>query len=464
MDARHTRVLLDLLFSTEEMRLVFSDHGRLQGMLDFERALALVEGRLGVIPAQAAEVIARPRPPAAFDLAALASEAEQAGNLAIPLIRALTALVARDDAEAARYVHWGATSQDVIDSGLALQMRAGLDLLDDDLARLAAALAQLAQTYRATPMAGRTWLQQAAPITFGLKVAGWLSAVKRDQQRLRELRGRALAAQVGGAVGSLAAFGAQGLAVADAVADELGLQAPDIPWHAQRDRVAEVATVLGLLVGTLGKLARDLALLAQSEVAEAREPGDPQRGGSSTMPQKRNPVGAAVALAAAQRVPALVATLLAAMPQEHERGLDGWQAEWETLPEMFLLAAGALRRMREAMEGLEVDTERMRANLDVTHGFIYAEALSLALAQHVGRERAHALIREAVQRATRRGRHLRETLAADKAVTAHLTPAELDALFDPQRAIGLAEQLIQRALDAPLDGPSVGQSDEQMGG
>ncbi|HEY8325515.1 MAG: 3-carboxy-cis,cis-muconate cycloisomerase [Ktedonobacterales bacterium] len=456
MDARHARGLLDLLFSTEEMRLVFSDHGRLQGMLDFERALARVEGRLGVIPAQAAEVIARPRPPEAFDLAALASEAEQAGNLAIPLIRALTALVAREDAEAARYVHWGATSQDVIDTGLMLQMRAGLELIDDDLARLATALARLAQTYRATPMAGRTWLQQAAPITFGLKAAGWLSAVKRDQRRLRELRGRALAAQVGGAVGSLAAFGAQGLAVADAVAEELGLQAPDIPWHAQRDRIAEVATTLGLLVGTLGKLARDLALLAQSEVAEAREAGGPQRGGSSTMPQKRNPVGAAVALAAAQRVPALVATLLAAMPQEHERGLGGWQAEWETLPDIFLLAAGALRRMREAMEGLEVDTERMRANLDVTHGAIYAEAVSLALAQHVGRERAHALIREAVQRATRRGRHLRETLAADKAVTAHLAPAELDALFDPQRAIGLAEQLVQRALDEAPGEPSGG--------
>jgi 3-carboxy-cis,cis-muconate cycloisomerase len=221
--------------------------------------------------------------------------------------------------------------------------------------------------------------------------------------------------------------------------------------------VAEVATVLGLLVGTLGKLARDLALLAQSEVAEAREPGGPQRGGSSTMPQKRNPVGAAVALAAAQRVPALVATLLAAMPQEHERGLGGWQAEWETIPEIFLLAAGALRRMREAMEGLEVDTERMRANLDATHGFIYAEAASLALAQHLGRERAHALIREAVQRATRRGRHLRETLTADKAVTGRLSPAELDALFDPQRAIGLAEQLIQRAVDEAPDGSSGGQ-------
>jgi 3-carboxy-cis,cis-muconate cycloisomerase len=456
MDAQHARGLLDLLFSTEEMRLVFSDHGRLQGMLDFERALARVEGRLGVIPAQAAEVIARPRPPEAFDLAALASEAEQAGNLAIPLIRALTALVARDDAEAARYVHWGATSQDVIDTGLMLQMRAGLDLLGDDLAALAAALTRLAQTYRATPMAGRTWLQQAAPITFGLKAAGWLSAVKRDQRRLRELRGRAPAAQVGGAVGTLAAFGAQGLAVADALAEDLDLQAPDIPWHAQRDRIAEVATALGLLVGTLGKLARDLALQAQSEVAEAREPGAPQRGGSSTMPQKRNPVGAAVTLAAAQRVPALVATLLAAMPQEHERGLGGWQAEWETIPEIFLLAAGALRRMREAMEGLEVDTERMRANLDVTHGAIYAEAVSLALAQHVGRERAHALIREAVQRATRRGRHLRETLAADKAVTAHLAPAELDALFDPQRAIGLAEQLVQRALDEAPGEPSGG--------
>jgi 3-carboxy-cis,cis-muconate cycloisomerase len=452
MDAQRSRGLLDLLFSTEEMRLVFSDHGRLQGMLDFERALARVEGRLVVIPAQAAEVIARPRSPDAFDLAALASEAEQAGNLAIPLIHALTALVARDDAEAARYVHWGATSQDVIDSGLMLQVRAGLDLIDADLARLAAALARLAQAHRATPMAGRTWLQQAAPITFGLKVAGWLSAIKRDQQRLRDLRGRALAAQVGGAVGSLAAFGAQGLAIADGVAEELGLQAPDMPWHTQRDRVVEVATTLGLLAGTLGKMARDLALLAQSEVAEAREPGGPERGGSSTMPQKRNPVGAAVTLAAAQRVPALVATLLAAMPQEHERGLGGWQAEWETLPEIFLLAAGALRRMREAAEGLEVDEQRMRANLDVTHGFIYAEAVSLALAQHVGRERAHTLVRDAVQRATRRGRHLRETLAADKVITAHLAAADLDALFDPQRAAGLAEQLVQRTLGERTDG------------
>ena len=453
MDAQRSRGLLDLLFSTEEMRLVFSDHGRLQGMLDFERALARVEGRLGVIPARAAEVIARPRSPDAFDLAALASAAEQAGNLAIPLIHALTAMVARDDAEAARYVHWGATSQDVIDTGLMLQVRAGLDLIDADLARLATALARLAQAHRATPMAGRTWLQQAAPITFGLKVAGWLSAVKRDQRRLRELRGRALAAQVGGAVGSLAAFGAQGLAIADGVAAELALQAPDIPWHAQRDRVAEVATTLGLLVGTLGKMARDLALLAQSEVAEAREPSGPERGGSSTMPQKRNPVGAAVTLAAAQRAPALVATLLAAMPQEHERGLGGWQAEWETLPEVFLLAAGALRRMCEAAEGLEVDEQRMRANLDVTHGFIYAEAVSLALAQHVGRERAHALVRDAVQRASSRGRHLRETLAADKAITAHLAAADLDALFDPQRAAGLAEQLIQRALESPHPSP-----------
>lgn len=449
MDASHSRNLLDLLFSTEEMRMVFSDAGRLRGMLAFEGALARVEGRLGIIPQQAAAVIARPWPVEAFDLAALARAAEQAGNLAIPLVHALTALVAREDAEAARYVHWGATSQDVLDTGLMLQARDGLDLIESELARLVAALAALARAHRATPMAGRTWLQQAAPTTFGLKAAGWLSAARRDQARLRALRGRALAAQVGGAVGTLAAFGPRGLEVADGVAAELGLAAPDIPWHAQRDRVAELAATLGLLVGTLGKIARDLALLAQSEVGEAREPGGPEqsgRGGSSTMPQKRNPVGAAVALAAAQRVPALVATLLAAMPQEHERGLGGWQAEWETLPEIFLLAAGSLRRMVEAMEGLEVDAQRMRAHLDTTRGAIFAEAVSVALARQVGRERAHALVRDAVRRADRQHRHLRETLAADKAIAAHLTPAALDALFDPQRAIGLAEALVQRAL------------------
>jgi 3-carboxy-cis,cis-muconate cycloisomerase len=454
MDAHHAQGLLDLLFSTESMRAVFSDRNRLQGMLTFERALAHAEARSNIIPERAAEAIARRCLAEAYDFAELARGAEQAGNLAIPLAQALTELVERDDTEAARFVHWGATSQDMIDTGLTLQMRDGLDLIESDLARLVDAYRRLADTHRSTLMAGRTWMQQAAPITFGLKVAGWLSAARRAQERLRELRPRALVLQLGGAVGTLAAFGDKGLEVAANLAEELGLAEPDLPWHAHRDRVVEVATTLGLLVGTLGKVARDLSLMSQSEVGEASEPSAPGRGGSSTMPQKRNPVGTAVALAAAQRIPGLVATMLAAMPQEHERGLGGWHAEWDTMPEIFLLTAGALHRMVEVAEGLDLDAERMQANLDVTRGLIFAEAVSIALAQHVGKQRAHHLIRDATRRATKQNRHLRDILAGDEAITAHLPPDELDRLFDPRLATGLSEQLVKRALEEPRARPS----------
>ena len=461
MDAHHARGLLDLLFSTESMRAIFSDRNRLQAMLTFERALARAEARSNVIPERAAEAIAERCRAEAFDLDELARGAERAGNLAIPLVRALTALVERDDAEAAQYVHWGATSQDVVDTGLTLQMRDGLDLIAADLARLAEAYQRLASDHKSTLMVGRTWMQQAAPITFGLKVAGWLSAVRRDQERLRELRPRALVLQLGGAVGSLAALGENGLDVAARLAEELGLPVPDLPWHAHRDRVVEVTTTLGLLIGTLGKVARDVSLMSQSEVGEASEPSapgqakghapagsgiPPERGGSSTMPQKRNPVGAAVALAAAQRAPGLVATMLAAMPQEHERGLGGWQAEWDTIPEIFLLAAGALHRMIEVAEGLNVDAERMRANLDTTRGLIFAESVSMALARRVGKQRAHHLVREATLRATAQHRHLRDALTDDESITAHLSADELDRLFDPRLAAGLSEQLVERAL------------------
>ena len=447
MNVHHSRGLLDLLFSTESMRATFSDHGRLQGMLTFESALARAEARCGIIPERAALAIAAHCHAEAYDLDELAREAAQAGNLAIPLVRALTARVARDNAEASQVVHWGATSQDVMDTGLTLQMRDGLDLIEADLARLERAYAHLARTHVSTLLAGRTWMQQAAPITLGLKVAGWLSAVRRDQERLRGLRPRVLVLQLGGAVGSLAAFGAEGLEVAATLAGELGLPAPDLPWHAHRDRVVEVATTLGLLVGTLGKVARDLSLLSQSEVGEALEPSAPGRGGSSTLPQKRNPVGAAVALAAAQRVPGLVATMLMAMTQEHERGLGGWQAEWDTMPEIFLVTAGALQRMLEVAEGLEVNAGRMRANLDITHGLIFSEAVSMALARYVGRQAAHQLVRDAAQRATEQARHLRDALADDEVITAHLSPDELDRLFDPRLAAGLSEQLVLRLLD-----------------
>ena len=444
-------MLLDHLFTTEPMRAIFSDVRRLQGMLDFEAALARAEARVGMIPPTVAETIAARCRADRFDLEALARATAKAGNPAIPLIAALTEQVASDDAEAARYVHWGATSQDAMDTGLVLQLRAALAALDADLTRLARACAKLAASSAGTPIAGRTWLQQASPTTFGLKVAGWLSAINRHRLRLRQLRPRVLVIQLGGSVGTLAGFGALGLEVAASLADDLGLALPDIPWHSNRDRVAEVATTMGLLAGTLGKMARDTSLLAQTEVGEAFEPDEPGKGGSSTLPQKRNPVGASVALAAATRIPGLVATMLAAMPQEHERGLGGWQAEWETLPEIICLTAGALAQMAQVVEGIELDSDRMRANLDLTRGVVCAEAVALALVPSVGKSQARALIGEASRRALAQRLSLREALAAIPEVTAHLSSDKLDHLCDPAHVVGPAGRLIQRVLAQEIE-------------
>jgi 3-carboxy-cis,cis-muconate cycloisomerase len=444
-------MLFDSLFTTEPMRATFSDARRIQGMLNFEAALARAEARVGMIPPEAAEAIAARCQVERFDLSEIARATAKAGNPAIPLIAALTEQVASENAEAARYVHWGATSQDAMDTGLMLQLRDALDTLDGDLARLARACATLAEATAGTPMAGRTWLQQASPTTFGLKVAGWLSAINRHRQRLRRLRPRVLVVQLGGSVGTLAGFGALGIEVAAALADDMGLALPDIPWHTERDRVAEVATTLGLLAGTLGKMARDTSLLAQTEVGEAFEPDEPGKGTSSTLPQKRNPVGASVALAAATRVPGLVATMLAAMPQEHERGLGGWQAEWETLPEVACLTAGALAQMTQVVESMELDSDRMRANLDLTHGAICAEAVALALALSVGKSEAHRLVREASHRALTQQTPLREALAAMPEVTARLSGDDLDRLCDPASVTGPAERLIQRVLAQEMD-------------
>jgi 3-carboxy-cis,cis-muconate cycloisomerase len=438
--------IMDALFAAPRLREIFSDRGRIQGMLDFEAALARAGARAGLVPPSAAAVIASSCRAELFDPAEIARGAALAGNPAIPLLSALTDLVAHGDPEAARWVHRGATSQDAMDTGLVLQMRAGLDEIEADLVRLEEALARLASAHRLTPMAGRTWLQQAQPITFGLKAAGWLSAAGRHRSRLRQLRPRALALQLGGAVGTLAGLGPDPLALASHLAEDLRLALPDVPWHAERDRVAEAATALGLLVGTLGKIARDVSLLMQSEVGEALEPAAPGRGGSSSMPQKRNPVGSASALAAAARVPALVSVMLGNMVQEHERGLGSWQAEWETLPEIFALAGGALRQLIEVMEGLQVDEARMRRNLEATLGGIFAGTVAAALAEHVGGQAAHRMVEEASGRARAQGRHLREVLAEDPAVRAHLSAADLEAAFDPDRATGAAGQLVDRAL------------------
>jgi 3-carboxy-cis,cis-muconate cycloisomerase len=291
-------------------------------------------------------------------------------------------------------------------------------------------------------------------VTFGLKAAGWLSAVERHRARLRELRPRVLVLQFGGASGTLAALREHGLAVAAALADDLGLALPDVPWHAHRDRPAEVATTLGLLVGTFGKIARDLSLLGQTEVGEVSEPAAPGRGGSSTMPHKRNPVGAAVALAAATRVPALVSVMLTAMAQEHERGLGGWHAEWETLPEIFILTAGALGHLTHVAAGLEVHAARMAENLGASRGLVQAEAVAVALARHVGRQPAHELVERACRQAVEQGRHVRDVLAENAQVQAHLSAPDLERLFDPSRYLGLAGTFVDRALAARSDDPN----------
>jgi len=427
---------------------VFSDGARLQYMLDFEAALARAEARCGVIPAAAAQAIASKCKADLIDANALATATAVSLNPAIPLVKQLTALVAKDDPEAARFVHWGATSQDANDTGLVLQMRRGLDLLEADLAVLCTGLTELAETHRSTPMAGRTLMQHALPTTLGVKVAGWLDALNRHRERFSETRARVLFLQFGGAVGTLAALREKGLQVAEALAAGLRLELPPIPWHSQRDRMAEAATTLGLCTGTLGKIARDISLHMQTEVAELFEPAGEGRGGSSTMPHKRNPVSAAVVLSAATRVPGLVSTMLTAMVQEDERGVGNWHAEWETLPQIFRLTAGALHQMATIVPHLEVDAAHMRRNLDATQGLIFAEAVSMALGSQMGKSAAHALVEAASRQARESRRHLREVLAQNPAVTERLSSADLDRLFAPENYLGVAEEFVDRVIAA----------------
>jgi 3-carboxy-cis,cis-muconate cycloisomerase len=438
--------LLAPMLSSAAMRAVCDDGAFLQHMLDVEAALARAEAAVGVIPKAAAAPIAAACRAGHFEIAALAEAATRAGNLAIPLVKALTAEVAKSDAEAARYVHWGATSQDIIDTATMLTLRAGIDALLADLDRAIAGFAGLAAKHRNTPTVARTWLQHALPMPFGLKLAEYAAALHRSRARLKVLRDTGLALQFGGAAGTLAALGDNGLAVADAHARELQLLLPDAPWHTHRDRIAEAASVLAILSGTCGKIARDVSLLMQTDVGEAFEPAGAGRGGSSTMPHKRNPVAAASALAAATMAPNLAATIFAAQVQEHERSAGPWHAEWPTLPTLMLVTSGALAAIVDIAEGLEVDAERMRANLDTTHGLIMAEAVTMALADKIGKSDAHHLIEEASRKAVASKRHLRDVLTEDKRVTAHLDAARLEKLFDPLAYQGASQALIDRLL------------------
>lgn len=436
----------DALFSTPAMARLFSPATHVRCMLLFEAALARAEARAEVIPQEAAHVITVTCQQETFDVAALYRDAAHAGTLAIPLVRVLTERVGGD---AQRFVHWGATSQDAIDSALMLQMRDGIDLLIDGLLAIAEACATLAEQHRHTPMVGRTLLQQALPITFGLKAARWLALATRLIHSLRDNRASSLAVQLGGAAGTLASLGHDGLRVLALLAEELHLPVPDIPWHTERDRVAEIATTLGIVAGSMAKIAADLVLLAQTEIGEASEGAASGKGGSSAMPQKHNPVDAVRASAAARLAVGVVPVILLAMAQEHERAVGGWQAEWAAIPDLFRYTAGAVEGIRSAVVGLHVDAVHMQANLARTNGLIMAEALTMALAPHVGRSEAYRLVQDACNRVMKSGNiTLHQVAQEDAQIAALLSPEDLSRVLDPTHYLGSTDAFIDRALVA----------------
>lgn len=431
------------LFTTPAMAAVFAAPGHVQAMLDFEAALARAEAQLDVIPQSAVLEIAVKCRVELFDVAALYRDAALAGTPAIPLVRMLTALV---KGEAKRYVHWGATSQDAIDTALMLQARSGLDLLLAGLREIAESCAQLAEQHRATLMVGRTLLQQALPLTFGLKAARWLALVTRQLELLQEQQENTLAVQLGGAAGTLASLGDKGPEVVEKLAGELQLAAPELPWHTERDRVGRLAGSLGVVAGAMAKIGTDLALLAQTEVGEASEGAIPGKGGSSAMPQKRNPVDTTAALAAARMAVGVVPVILGAMGQEHERAVGGWQAEWAALPDLFRYTAGAVEGIRAAVGNLEIEAGRMRENLGRTNGLVMSEALTMALAPKVGRAEAYKIVQAAVKEVTSEGKDLRQSVLDNSQARAHLTEAEIEQALDPARYLGSANLFIDRAL------------------
>lgn len=434
-------------FSTPAMDAIFSLPHQLVYMTRFEVALLVALDANGIAPAGSARSL-EPFLDAHFaDPDTILAASHRAGNIAIPFVRALTAAVHARDESAARFIHLGATSQDVLDTALVLQMRDALVLLRADLSTLDAALEMLVRDHAETILSGRSWLQAAPPVTLGLKFAGMLAALRRHRERLEAAASRTLVLQFGGAVGTLASLGEKGPAVSAALAAKLALPEPILPWHTQRDNLVELASTLALLVGTLGKFGKDIALLMQTEVAEVAEPAAEGRGGSSTMPHKRNPIASAVLLVSATRVPALVATLFHAMLQEHERGLGTWQAEWETLPEIFRLAAASLASAIEIADGLEIDADRMRANLEATQGLTLSEAVTTALAASIGRLPAHQLLERAARQAIAEKKHLREVLQAMPEIRAHLADADLERLFDPRNSLGSTQHFVDRVLE-----------------
>jgi 3-carboxy-cis,cis-muconate cycloisomerase len=431
------------IFSSDAMRHVWSDENRTQKYLDIERALAVVQGRLGLIPQDAADEIVSHCTLDQIDMDKLRQQTERIGYPILGVVSQLNALC-RD--KLGEYCHWGATTQDITDTATVLQIREGLDLVEKDLTAIAEAMARLAKQHRLTPMIGRSNLQQAIPVTFGYKMAGLLSAVQRHQERLAQLRERVLVGEFAGAAGTLASLETGAMQTQAGLCQELGLKQPVIAWHTIRDNIAEVGTFLGLVGGTLGKLSMDVKLMMQTEVGEVYEPFAHGRGSSSTMPQKRNPISSCYVHAAISVVRQHSAALMDAMVADHERSTGPWEIEWIVLPEAFCLMAGALKQSLFVLEGLEVDAKAMRRNIDMTHGLVMSEAVMMGLGPYIGREVAHDLVYDICREAVKQQRPLLELLCENTEVCKHLDRVALARLCDPANYLGQSGVMVDRVL------------------
>jgi 3-carboxy-cis,cis-muconate cycloisomerase len=431
------------IFTTPAMRSVWSDENRVQKYLDFEAALARAQAKLKIIPQNACDEIVKHCDGKLIDMATLKEATERIGYPVLPVVQQLVKLCKDGLGE---WSHWGATTQDITDTATVLQMREALVLIENDIGAICDALAALAKKYRNTPMAGRSNLQQAVPITFGYKMATLLAAFERHRQRLAELKPRVLVGEFGGAAGTLSSLGKDGLRVQDELMKELKLGQPAISWHTVRDTIAEAGCFLGLVTGSCGKIAFDVKLLMQTEVEEVYEPFHQGRGSSSTMPQKRNPISSVYITAQTAMVKQLVAALLEAMIEDHERSTGPWEIEWIALPEIFMLSAGALAQTRFLVEGLQVNEKKMRDNLDITNGLIMSEAVMMGLGAAMGRNRAHDVVYDICREVVKTGRPLVDLLAANKEISKHADRKTLEKLTDPANYLGVAGEMVDRVL------------------
>ncbi len=431
------------IFSTDAMREVWSDENRTRKYIDVEKALAKVQARLGLIPQEAADEIISHCRLEQIDMARLRQQTERIGYPILGVVTQINQLC-RD--KLGEYVHWGATTQDITDTATVLQIREALVLVDDELAAIAQALARLAREHRLTPVIGRSNLQQAIPVTFGYKMAGILSAVLRHRERITQLRQRVLVGEFAGAAGTLASLQTGAMETQAGLCAELGLGQPVIAWHTIRDNIAEVGAVLGLIGGTLGKISMDVKLMMQTEVGEVFEPFHHGRGSSSTMPQKRNPISSCYIHAAISVVRQHAAALMDAMVADHERSTGPWEIEWISLPESFCLLAGALNQTRAVLEGLEVDAQAMRRNIDLTHGLVMSEAVMMGLGPYIGREYAHDLVYDICRQAVQQRRPLLDLLCDNAEIMKHVDRAQLAAMCDPANYLGQSGLMVDRVL------------------